>query len=96
MPNLYENLEYVLYGSIDKASDFTLFLQGRYYDNWLDIKKTISLTKGILTDESCLKKNLLLQEAYQEYEQFLHTGHPEFLTKAKELLKPIQLPLAFE
>ncbi len=96
MPNLYENLEYVLYGSIDKASDFTLFLQGRYYDNWLDIKKTISLTKGILTDESCLKKNLLLQQAYQEYEQFLHTGHPEFLTKAKELLKPIQLPLAFE
>lgn len=96
LPNLYENLEYVLYGSINQSSDFTLFLQGRYYDHWLDIKKSISLSKATLTDDISLKKGVLLQKAYQEYEQFLRSGHPEFLEKAKKLLQPIQLPLAFE
>lgn len=96
LPNLYENLEYVLYGSINQSSDFTLFLQGRYYDHWLDIKKSISLSKGTLTDDMSLKKGVLLQKAYLEYEQFLRSGHPEFLEKAKKLLQPIQLPLAFE
>lgn len=96
LPNLYENLEYVLYGTIDQASDFTLFLQGRYYDNWLDIKKSISLSRGTLRENSQLKKGLDLQRAYGEYEQYLRSGHPEFLEKAKGLLEPLNLPLAFE
>lgn len=96
LPNLYENLEYVLYGTLSQSSDFTLFLQGRYYDHWLDIKKTISLSKGMLADDSSLKKGVLLQKAYLEYEQFLRSGHPKFLDKARKLLEPIQLPLAFE
>ncbi len=96
LPNLYENLEYVLYGTIDQASDFTLFLQGRYYDHWLDIKKSISLSKGTVGDSLSLKKGVILQQAYGEYEQYLRSGHPEFLEKAKNLLEPINLPLAFE
>lgn len=96
LPNLYENLEYVLYGTIDQASDFTLFLQGRYYDHWLDIKKSISLSRGTLRENSQLKKGLDLQRAYGEYEQYLRSGHPEFLEKAKGLLEPLNLPLAFE
>ncbi|MCH9632000.1 MAG: hypothetical protein S4CHLAM6_03230 [Chlamydiae bacterium] len=96
LPNLYENLEYVLYGTIDQASDFTLFLQGRYYDHWLDIKKSISLSKGTLGDSQSLKKGVILQQAYGEYEQYLRSGHPGFLEKAKSLLKPVNLPLAFE
>ena len=63
LPNLYENLEYVLYGSIDQSSDFTLFLQGRYYDHWLDIKKSISLSKGTLADNATLRKGILLQKS---------------------------------
>lgn len=96
LPNLYENLEYILYGSLDQASDFTLFLQGRYYDQWLDIKKSISLSKATLSDGAQLKKGILLQEAYQEYEQYLRSGHPEFLENAKSLLEPVKIPVAFD
>lgn len=96
LPHLYENLEYVLYGTIDQASDFTLFLQGRYYDEWLDIKKSISLTRGTRVDGETLQKGLILQKAYAEYEQYLRSGHPEFLEKAKSLLEPVNLPMAFD
>ena len=96
LPDLYENLQYVLYGSIDQPSDFSIFLQGRHTDHWLDIKKSIALSKGTLSDDAQLKKGILLQLAYQEYEQFLNSGRPEFLQKAKALLEPTNLPLAFE
>ncbi len=96
LPNLYENLQYVLYGSIDQPCDFSIFLQGRYYDHWLDIKKSVAFSKGTLNDDDQLKKGVLLHQAYQEYAQFLQSGHPEFLQKVKVLLEPTNLPLAFE
>ena len=40
--DLYEHMNYEIFGSINSLNDFNIFFQGRYYDKWLDIKQKIS------------------------------------------------------
>ena len=46
-PHLYQRKPYVLYGEMDSPADFYLFLQGKYYDRWLDIRQLITFQQGI-------------------------------------------------
>lgn len=96
LPDLYEHLEYVLYGSMSEHCDFTVFFQGESPQGPIDIKKSVSLKEALLSEQYCLKKNLLLQEAYHAYEKYLKSSDEKHLTQVKELLSPLKLPVAFE
>lgn len=94
MPNLYEEQAYVLYGSVDKLDDFYIFLQGKYYDNWLDIKQKIQLSKANRVGQE-LEKAWTVRKAYDHYYRFLHEGRREHLVFAKRLLEPLNIKMAF-
>lgn len=94
LPNLYEEQAYVLYGSVDQLDDFYIFLQGKYYDNWLDIKQKIQLSKAKRVGKE-LEKAWTVRRAYDHYFRFLHDGQREHLSMAKRLLEPLKIKMAF-
>ena len=96
LPNLYENTPFVIYGTINKASDFHVFFQGRYYDKFLDIKQAVSFTSAKQVDGEKLEKNLAKHEAYKKYEKYLQDGNKEHLAEAKKLLQSYRIPVAFQ
>lgn len=87
LPNLYEHIPYVLYGSINDLKDFHLFLQGKYYDKWLDIKQLVSFKDAKLIPGGRLEKSWAVQLAYNSYEYYLRDGNPEHLARAKRILR---------
>ncbi len=94
-PHLYQQKPYVFYGHTDSADDFHLFLQGKYYDSWLDIQQFISFQQGTQVQAAELEQGLALQQAYDLYEDYLKTGSSLSLSKARRLLHTHNLPLAF-
>jgi hypothetical protein len=44
LPNLYKDQSYVIYGTTSSLSPFHLFIQGRYYDKWLDIREELTFS----------------------------------------------------
>ncbi len=94
MPNLFKNTPYVMYGITNKLTDFHLFLQGRYYDKWLNIKKTISLSQA-QQGSTDIARECLIHYAYDFYDKFLNDGDPKHLHKAKQILAPFHVDLAF-
>lgn len=95
-PNLYEHIEYQISGSCDAMGDFTLFVQGEGADGVFDIQKKVTISMSQLSDEYCLKKSLLLHGAYGAYQQYLETAQERYLLEAKEFLKPLKIPMAFD
>ncbi len=95
LPDLYQGSPYVIFGSTDSLQDFHIFLQGRYYGKWLDIKQQVSFTNALQGD-STIEKEWVLQKAFQLYEEYLNKGEIVHLREAKRLLKPLNIPLAFE
>ncbi len=95
LPNLYENGSYVVYGVIDKLDDFHIFFQGKYYDKEFDIKQKVTFELAQHVDVLELEKQLAQQKAYESYYLFLRDGKQSYLTQARELLRPFQLPEAF-
>ncbi|MBS0624149.1 MAG: hypothetical protein JSS62_05955 [Verrucomicrobia bacterium] len=94
LPDLYQNRPFVIYGSINRLTDFVLFLQGKYYDHHFDIKKNICFEQakvGAPTLEK-LWTQLVVQDLY---ERFFEDGNFKHLDAAKHLLIPMQLPLLF-
>lgn len=87
LPNLYENSSYTLFGSIDRLENFNLFIQGRYYDELLDINIPIDFSKAQLVTDGSLQPQIARQKAYLFYENYLHDGYKEYLNQAKKLLK---------
>lgn len=94
LPDLYLNRPYVIYGTMSHPTNFTLFLQGRYYDRPFDIKKKIDFisakpaVKGI--EEEWVKL-----ASHEHYEQFFQDGNPKHLDKVKALLAPLNLYAPF-
>ncbi|MCE5315769.1 MAG: hypothetical protein LLG04_00200 [Parachlamydia sp.] len=96
LPNLYEHSPFVVYGTINRLHDFHLFFQGKYYDKTLDIKHRVSFEQAKQTDSANLEKRLAVYQAYGCYAAYLANGDSAYLNRAKELLKPYKLPLAFK
>lgn len=96
LPNLYEHTPFVVYGTINRLQDFHLFFQGKYYDKTLDIKHVVSFARSKQAEPAELEKRLAVFQAYRCYASYLAEGDKVYLTRAKELLKPYKLPLAFK
>jgi hypothetical protein len=94
LPHLYEDIPYIVYGTIDKLSDFTLFFQGRHYDRWFHIKRDLSFESAKSADSS-LQAAWNQQRAYGHYERFLQDGDVSHLHLAKQLLFQTTQPVAF-
>lgn len=95
MPDLYEQTPYVLYGTMPEWQDFTLFLQGKYYDHWLDIKQSVTLSKAKLVPRKELEKAWAIQKAYALYDRYFQEGNSNSLLQAKQLVAPWRVPTAF-
>ncbi len=94
LPDLYQDRPFIIYGSTNRLSDFTLFLQGQYYDSTFDIKKLISFKEargGTLSLEREWTQ-LLAQEFFERY---FKDGKEKHLESAKQLLSPLNLPIPF-
>src|SRR6185436_9636486 len=61
LPNLYENIPFVVYGTIDSLKDFHIFFQGKYYDKSLDIKQKVSFAQASTVDGAELERNFAVQ-----------------------------------
>ena len=76
--------------------DFTLFLQGKYYDKWLDIKQVVAVDKAKFVPFSELEKSWTTYKAYDLYDDFLNDGKSSHIAQIKQLLSPWQIPVAFQ
>ena len=95
LPTFYEDTPYVIYGECDRLADFTLFLQGRHYDKWLDIKHSVTFDGATLGD-GAIERRCILFEADDHYERYLRDGQLSHLENAKELLGPLRIQPAFQ
>lgn len=91
LPDLYQHRPFVVYGSVNRLSDFVLFLQGKYYDRRFDIKKTISFENAKIGSFSLERKWTQLL-VYEYYAHYLEDGNPDHLEAAKQLLRPMNIP----
>lgn len=96
LPDLYRDTPYILYGYCTRLEDFYLFLQGHYYDRFLDIKQRISFKEAKQVSGNDLEKQWAIQQAYDLYQKYLADGNAASLTAAKKLLTPYGIPLAFQ
>ena len=85
LPYLFSDHPYVLYGTADKLSDFTLILEGKNKGQILSIKKDISFAKA-KPGNRLLSKEWSTQQAHLFYEQYLQEGKPALLEEAQKLL----------
>ncbi len=85
LPYLFSDHPYVIYGTAEKLSDFTLVLEGKNKGQILSIKKEISFVKA-KPGNRLLSKEWSTQQAHLFYEQYLQEGKPVFLEEAKKLL----------
>lgn len=95
LPPMFAERPYVLIGEIDELCDFTLFLQGKSRDGWLNIKKTISLKEGKRGGRT-LEKQWSNIEIHNEYDQYLMNGKQAHLRTAKEIAAPLRGVIAMD
>jgi hypothetical protein len=95
LPALYQSKPYVIQGTIDQITDFTLLFEAVNGEQKLQIAKKISFEKATKAS-AVLAKKWENRRASLCYEQFLDTGKEEELLKAKELLKATCGEIAFE
>lgn len=91
---LYLNQPIVILARSEKKEDFTIFLQGKNRDKWLNIKKRISFSQAKKAGES-LRKKVAQYEANKCYEHYLKDYNQKHLTRAEKILKPYDLMRAF-
>ncbi len=85
LPNLFSDHPYVLVGSADKLSDFTLLLEGKNKDQIFKIKKTISLSKA-KQGSRLLQKQWTAEKAHTLFDQYLREGEATVLKQAENQL----------
>lgn len=95
MPNLYQDIPYVVYGSTNTLEDFHVFFQGKYYDRWLDIKQLVSFQHASLASGNTLERLWALQKAYDYYDHYLYTGDINSLKQGRSLLHQQKIPIPF-
>ncbi|MCB1180574.1 MAG: VWA domain-containing protein [Chlamydiia bacterium] len=94
LPDLYHDRPFILYGSTNRLSDFTLFLQGKYYDRGFDIKKRISF-KNAGNGTLSLEREWTKLLANDYFERYFKDGDTTHLESAQELLGPLNIPVPF-
>lgn len=85
LPYLFSDHPYVIYGTADKLTDFTLILEGKNKGEIFAIKKEISFA-GARPGSRLLSKEWSTEQAHLFYEQYLQEGKPVLLEEAKKLL----------
>jgi len=95
MHHMYQNIPYTIYGETDDLKEFHLILQGKYYDSWVNIKRIIDFKDASTGNSEELNKIWALNEAYIQYNNFLQNGDRDHIARAKKLLAPYKIPLAF-
>ncbi|MDP1834383.1 MAG: hypothetical protein Q8K75_00490 [Chlamydiales bacterium] len=96
LPNLYKDCPYVLYGSCSQTDDFYLFLQGKYYDRFLDIQQLVSFREGKEIPAIDLERHWAIIQAYELYDSYLEKGNHSNINAARRLLAPFGIPVAFQ
>lgn len=96
LPDLYKETPYILYGSCEQLEDFYVFLQGRYYDRFLDIKQKVNFAQAREISPQQLQRSWIMYQAYELYSTYLREGNHRYLNQVRQLLKPHGLPIAFE
>lgn len=95
LPILYAGQPFVIWGKAPSLENFTLFLQGKNKNKWLNFKKKISLQEAKLAPSHLMEK-WALQKAYYYYELYFKEGDSSHLLKANDILRPYQLEAAFQ
>ncbi|NGX48529.1 MAG: hypothetical protein K940chlam5_00115 [Candidatus Anoxychlamydiales bacterium] len=93
-PNLYMNEPYVILGTTDKLTDFTIFVQGKGKDNFFNLKKHICFDQA-KQGGKILQKELAVKKASKCYEEFLADSNPNHLKEANHHLEPFAIEPAF-
>ena len=88
MPNLYNQIPFVIMGKMDRLCDLQLILQGSSAEDQIFLKKVIHFDEAASPDSS-VKKQWLLHEKNELYEKFLKDAKPAHLEKAKDILKTV-------
>lgn len=91
LPYLLSDHPYVIFGTANKLSDFTVLLEGRNKNRALSIKKTISFEKA-KQDSRFLAQKWKTTQAHEYYEKYLEEGQITLLQKAESLFKNDQSP----
>lgn len=94
LPDLYQHRPFVIYGVTQRLEDFTLFLQGKFYDRKFDLRKKISFAQGRSgTLDLERKYTALLTQDY--YEQYFKDGKVAHLEASRQLLAPLNMAVPF-
>jgi len=89
-PHFYEQRPLTIIGSINNLKDFTLVLQGQYYEKPFRIKKTVSFENGVRGTLS-LERQCVQYAAEDYYDLYFQDGKIAHLEEAKNLLSPFNL-----
>jgi hypothetical protein len=85
LPNLFCDHPYILVGSCEKLTDFTLVLEGKNKDQVFSIQKNIALSKG-KQGSRLLVKQWQAEEAHTLFDQYLREGESSLLEQAEKTL----------
>lgn len=94
LPDLYKNRPYTIFGYTNKLSDFTLFIQGSYYDRKFDIKKRITFDEAKM-GTLFLEREWAQWAALEYYERYFQDGKACHLESVKQLLAPLNVSVPF-
>jgi hypothetical protein len=96
LPHLYEQVPYVIYGSIDRLENFHVFVQGRDRESTMTIKEFVDFSQVEPMQSQELERMWAIQQSYELYAQFLEDGNQQHLQTIKLLLSPYKLAAAFQ
>ena len=94
--NLFEGEPFVFLGKTKSLEDFDIFIQGKNNNKWFNIKKTISFAVAEKDETENISKLCAQKSAHDCYEKYFMEGDPNYLEKAKSILKPYKLEAAFK
>ncbi len=95
LADLYENRSLVIMGKVKKLSPLYLFVQGRYYDNWLDIEKEVLFRDAQQVAYADLERSWVLHQVNDVYDAYLEDGSLSRLSLLRRMLMPLKLQSAF-
>ncbi len=84
-PTVYMASPYVIAGTIDELKDFTILLQAKHGDEYVNIEKTISFSKAKQATDAQMQiwSDIHAQKCF---ELFVEKGDDSYLDKAKKFL----------
>lgn len=94
LADLYKNRPFTIFGYTNKLSDFTLFIQGNYYDRKFDLKKKITFGDAKV-GTVFLEREWAQLAALEYYERYFQDGKISHLQAAQELLAPLNVTVPF-